>query len=156
MSTMLLLLLMLIISCWMMKISHPVSMAGLLILMALASSLFLGKLIISWVLYLLALVFLGGVMVVLLFMVSVCANEKFFYSVGPQIGPSLIFWGISSLIIAKNTALSEGMSGVSTPLVLYQSDGMFSFILFMLILVLCMLSVVKISKLESGPMVKRL
>ena len=138
------------------KARHPVRIAGLLVIISLLRSLFLGKLIVSWVIYLLALVFLGGVIVVLLFMVSVCANEKFFYRKGANAAPLLARWIILRLFISKTTLTSEGMSGVGVPLVLYQREGLFSFILFIGVLVLCMLRVVKIRKLESGPLVKRL
>ena len=71
-------------------------MAGVLVGIALIRAILLGKLGISWVFYLLALVFLGGVIVVLLFIVSVCANEKFFYgfkffNLGT---PPLILWAL--------------------------------------------------------------
>lgn len=154
--TTILLILILLISCWIISIRHPVRMAGLLILMALAGSIFLGKLVIRWVLYLLALVFLGGVIVVLLFIVSVCANEKFFFKVKRNAAPAVLVWLLRRVLVSKISILREGLSGIGTPLVLYQRDGLFRFILFILILVLCILSVVKISKLESGPIVKRL
>ena len=151
-----LLIAILIVSCWIIRVSHPVRIAGLLILIALTRSLFLGKLVIRWVLYLLALVFLGGVIVVLLFIVSVCANEKFFYLVKENLAPGVVVWLVAGFLISKVSILREGISGIGTPLVLYQSDGLFRFILFMLVLVLCILRVVKIRKLESGPIVKRL
>ena len=137
-------------------ITHPVNIAGMLILIALISSLFLGKLIIRWMFYLMALVFLGGVIVVLLFMVSVCANEKFFFKNRrtPAVGVGV--WVLARLLLNKTTIITEAISGISLPLVLYQREGIFSFIIFMGVLVLCIIRVVKIRKLESGPMVKRL
>ena len=137
-------------------ITHPVNIAGMLILIALLRSLFLGKLVMRWLLYLLALVFLGGVIVVLLFIVSVCANEKFFYKGNNSQLLSIAAWLLGALMINKLRLIEEGMSGVRLPLVLYQREGVFAFILFMGVLVLCIFSVVKISKLESGPLVKRL
>ena len=137
-------------------ITHPVNIAGILILIALLRSLFLGKLIIRWLLYLLALVFLGGVIVVLLFIVSVCANEKFFYKGNNTKFLRAAVWLLGALAINKVSLMAEGISGVRLPLVLYQSEGIFTFILFMRVLVLCMFRVVKIRKLESGPLVKRL
>ena len=103
-----------------------------------------------------ALVFLGGVIVVLLFMVSVCANEKFFFKNRrtPAVGVGV--WVLARLLLNKTTMITEAISGISLPLVLYQREGIFSFIIFMGVLVLCIIRVVKIRKLESGPMVKRL
>ena len=154
--TTVLLLIISLTSYTMLRVRHPVRMAGLLIVIALITSIFLGKLIVSWIIYLLALVFLGGVIVVLLFMVSVCANEKFFYYSKKRLGPVILLTLILSIPLRKTTLLREGLSGIRVPLVLYQSEGAFGFVLFISILVLCMLRVVKISKLESGPLVKRL
>lgn len=107
-------------------------------------------------LYLLALVFLGGVIVVLLFIVSVCANEKFFYKANNSPLGVILFGLISCVFLNKISLLNESISGTNICLVLYQTEGLFSFVVFMGILVLCIFRVVKISKLESGPLVKRL
>jgi len=68
------------VSASVVAVSHPASLAGLLIMAALIVRALLAIYSLRWFFYLLALVFLGGVIVVLLFMVSVCANEKFYSS----------------------------------------------------------------------------
>jgi hypothetical protein len=144
------------LSRFVLKASHPVKIAGLLVIISLLRSLFLGKLMIRWLIYLLALVFLGGVIVVLLFIVSVCANEKFFFKGEPPVLGLLAAGVVLRFIINKTSVIGEGISGVATPLVLYQREGLFRFIIFIGVLVICILRVVKIRKLESGPLVKRL
>ena len=144
------------ISVGVLKTNHPVRMGGLLVVAAVANSLFLGKLVSSWLFYILFLVFLGGVMVVLLFIVSICGNEKFFYSEGSN----GIYYFL--LIIARYLIINAEVGGglsftrLNLTLRLYQSEIALGFIVFMLILVLCLIRVVKIRSLESGPLVKRL
>lgn len=109
-----------------------------------------------WFLYLLALVFLGGVIVVLLFMVSVCANEKF-YTV--KVSKLARFWAIPLVgVLAFNPVLNftAGFTGFQFSSALYERESAFSFILFMCILILCLVRVVGVRSLESGPLVKRL
>ena len=135
---------------------HPTLMAGVLVGIALIRAILLGKLGISWVFYLLALVFLGGVIVVLLFIVSVCANEKFFYgfkffNLGT---PPLILWALwggQPFMITGVDFSSFNIAGV-----LFERDAALPLISFIGVLVLCLVSVVSVRKVESGPLVKRL
>merc|ERR1712135_76457 len=76
----------------------------------------------AWLFYLLILVFLGGVIVVLLFMVSICANEKFI--LGSLRGASLL--GVASFLAlcGLNTRVGPRLrfSGYHIRLSLYQTD----------------------------------
>ena len=127
-----------------------------LISIAFFRSVFLGKIFSSWVFYLLLLVFLGGVMVALSFMVSVCANEKFFYA--RRAVTVSAFFILTALVVLSGGRLPASRGAYSRNLVtpLYQKSRAGVFVAFMLILVLCLVSVVNIRKLESGPLVKRL
>lgn len=131
-------------------------MGGLLVAVSIFNSIFLGKLISRWLFYILFLVFLGGVIVVLLFIVSICGNEKFFYREG---GTSVIF--LPAMLVFYSLMNIEMVGGqrfsrLNITLRLYQSEIVLGFVVFILILVLCLISVVKIRRLESGPLVKRL
>lgn len=136
--------------------SHPVRLGGLLVAVAISNSIFMGKLLSSWLFYMLFLVFLGGVIVVLLFMVSICGNEKFFYVETLKGG----YYGAAVLIVYPLMVWEMGRGArfvnLNLTLSLYQSEIILGFIIFMLILVLCLIRVVKIRRLESGPLVKRL
>jgi len=138
------------------KVNHPAMLAGLLLVVSLTGSLILGLISCRWLFYLLILVFLGGVIVVLLFMVSICANEKFI--LGSLRGASLL--GVASFLAlcGLNTRVGPRLrfSGYHIRLSLYQTDCGIIFLLFMLYLVLCLVRVVRIRKLEAGPLVKRL
>ena len=100
--------------------------------------------------------FLGGVIVILLFIVSVCANEKFFKPDVSRRG--LFFWGCLFLLLmcSPKLKLNQRFNGFQFSRVLYEAEGALAFILFMCVLILCLIRVVKIRRLESGPLVKRL
>lgn len=138
------------------KANHPVTLAGLLLAVSLTGSAILGLIGCRWLFYLLILVFLGGVIVVLLFMVSICANEKFIFS-GSRHLPLIVVLALLTLFRLNTRAgPTGGFSSYFIRLRLYQTDCGIIFIMFMLYLVLCLISVVRIRKLEAGPLVKRL
>lgn len=137
-------------------VSHPASLAGLLIGVALITRALLGVYSLRWFLYLLALVFLGGVIVVLLFIVSVCANEKFYRTKRVSAWLRRVLALGSLLIIQPHLNMRSSFNGFQFSCALYEIEGALSFILFMCILILCLVRVVGVSSLEAGPLVKRL
>lgn len=137
------------------KISHPAYLASLLIRVAFFTSLFLGVEKLSWLIFLLVLVFLGGVIVVILFVVAVCGNEKIFFS--QTFGPLIVFrYAVVLRALKPRIGVEEGFINNQISNSLYQIDAARGYSLFMLILVLCLVVRVGVSKLESGPLVKRL
>jgi hypothetical protein len=145
-----------LLSTRVLKTSHPVRLGGLLVAVAIINSIFLGKLLSRWLFYILFLVFLGGVIVVLLFIVSICGNEKFFYVEGSN----GLYYILAVIVIYPFMLWEMGSGlrfvGLNLTISLYQSEMILGFVIFMLILVLCLIRVVKIRRLESGPLVKRL
>lgn len=137
-----------------MNVSHPVRLGALLVRIALINSLTLGKIVRRWLFYMLALLFLGGVMVVLLFIVSVCANEKFFFQ-PVDFKPALLL-GLRLIVIIPFSTKQERFSQINRALTVYQRANSFNFLIMVFRLILCIIRVVKISKLEAGPLVKRL
>ena len=95
---------------------------------------------------------------VLLFIVSVCANEKFYsLEMGkPRLVVGVIFWLGLSLMIGASLGFEGSYRASQFSLLLYQGEVGVIFIILMLVLVLCLIGVVKISKIESGPLIKRL
>ena len=58
-------------------VTHPVLMAYVLIGYAILVSIGLRTLSIRWFMYLLVLIFLGGVIILIIYITSMAANEKF-------------------------------------------------------------------------------
>ena len=134
---------------------HPVVVAGLLCSRALATSAFLGGVKCSWLIFLLALVFLGGVIVVILFVVAVCGNEKLFFRFESSTLKVLCLRGVG-LRAAARLGISRSFSRAQISNSLYQLDVARGYLVFMLVLVLGLIVRVGVCKLESGPLVKRL
>nr|BAE46525.1 NADH dehydrogenase subunit 6 [Neocalanus tonsus] len=137
--------------------SHPISLGLMLVILSLITGAFLMKISISWFFYLLVLVFLGGVMVLIIYMSTLAANEKIFFKVTNKM---VIFTFLSLimllfLLLEKNLKMKTSM-GVMVAGSLYECSNMSTLIFLMIYLLLTMVCVVKLVKFESGPLIKRL
>lgn len=135
--------------------THPLTIAGLLIVFALIAAIFSFKLLSSWFFYMLALVFLGGVIVVLSFIVSLCRNEQF----SPQTNWSIIIGPLLTLpFFLANPAPTIIINHRDNQIIitLYQNDRRGCFVFIIITLVTCIISAVSLRKIERGPLVKRL
>jgi NADH:ubiquinone oxidoreductase subunit 6 (subunit J) len=136
-------------------ISHPLRLALSLIAACLLVSALLLKISTSWLFYLLVLMFLGGVMVVITYMSSLAANEKSLYSRQPKFIFWLLLGGLVILLLdiekeavpTSSFNFAGGAYGLSFLPALVSS---------FLVLFLALVRVVKLIKLEEGPLVKRL
>jgi len=134
---------------------HPLTIARLLIIFSLVAALFSFKLLNSWFFYMLTLVFLGGVIVVLSFIVSLCGNEQFSFP------PISIFslWPLICLplrIINNSSSQITEYSDNQIILALYQNDRRWCFSIIIVVLIICIIRAVRLRKIERGPLVKRL
>ena len=130
---------------------HPISIAIVLIRFALILSFFLIKLTASWLGYVIALVFLGGVMVVLIFSVSICGNEKIIFSKNIKL---LVL--LPSIFIPRRVFFRSDLKVSQIANSLYQVDQTSGLIFIIFLLLLCIVTRVIVVKLDFGPLVKRL
>ena len=140
-------------------ITHPVLMAYGLILYAVLVRIRLRILRIRWFIYLLVLIFLGGVIVLIIYITSIAANEKFNSQLKKRLRRLILAILLVSLRITMLPTLEKVVFLENTPtflmsLIEARSSLMYFWITFYLLLVL--ISVVKIVKLEEGPLVRRL
>lgn len=136
------------------KINHPLSLALSLISLCLALRFLIIKISFSWLFFLLVLIFLGGVIIVIVYMCSLAANEKSFFAPFPIFFVGLI---LASLLFnmdtrRQDTILSRFLFSGERYSERFTPTLVFCFLL----LLLAMISVVKLMKLEAGPLVKRL
>ena len=136
--------------------SYPISFALSLLLITLMSGLVLIKLNLSWLFYALVLVFLGGVIIIVLYITSLVSNDK----IRPRPGPTLygvaavscflalLSPQINKIILVKRTSSFKRVS------VLYQISSLPLLLFSVVVLLLCIISVIKLVKFESGPLVK--
>lgn len=133
---------------------RPIAIARLLLIIAIITAVTVGRILRAWFFYFLILVFLGGVIVVVLFMVSVCSNKKLI--VDYNFNFSVAFLMVLLLSRIPKLLMNSNYSYCNIILCLYKSETIIIFFCLIIILVLCMIRVISISKLESGPLVKRL
>jgi len=111
----------------------------------------------SWFFYLLVLVFLGGVIVLIIYISTLSSNEKFSqlsFKVG---GASILVRSITVIIISpfygRTSAASYSLSATS---LVYENSQLSRLMLIMVYLLFVLICIVKLVKFESGPLVKRL
>merc|ERR1712152_128744 len=98
--------------------------------------------------YLLVLVFLGGVIVLIIYINTLAINEKFFYyKINYKPTYLFIFFFLLQIILVKNFYYKMN---------LYESMNFISLLFLILYLLLTLVCVVKLVKFEYGPLIKRL
>ena len=137
--------------------SHPISLGLMLVILSLITGAFLIKIRISWFFYLLVLVFLGGVIVLIIYIRTLAANEKIFFKVTNKM---VIFTFLSLIILLfllleKNLKIKTSI-GVIVAGSLYECSNISTLIFLIIYLLLTIVCVVKLVKFESGPLIKRL
>jgi len=135
------------------SVSRPISLAILLISSAIVCAITTGFIFSSWMFYFLMLVFLGGVIVVLIFITSVCTNTKLrlFNIKRGLILPLGLAWCLCPISMMLNN-----YSNLNFCLSIYSLEGLLILVFLILSLLLCMVRVVNVVKLEYGPLVFRL
>ena len=138
-------------------LSHPIRIRISLIFIAILSRSITFYINSSWFFYLIVLVFLGGVIILIIYIRTLAANEKFIsnYTIFNLI-PLVILLIFSFIIINYyycNYILSERISSVIS---IYEIS-FYNFLVFLIIyLLLTIVRVVKLVKFETGPLIKRL
>jgi len=140
----------------MMFISHPIFFSIILIIRSIVIGIICMKINLSWFFYLLVLVFLGGVIVLIIYINTLAINEKFFfYKIKFKYMYVFIFLFLTQLIIFKNIFVKTNYSNIIS-ISLYDSINSLSLVFLILYLLLTLICVVKLVKFEYGPLIKRL
>merc|ERR1719292_22915 len=136
---------------------HPLTLAGSLIIYAVVTSGVVGYISCSWIIYMLVLIFLGGVIVLVVYMTTLAANEKFIllkrYGNYFVLGFVLLI-GISGIIPlgGATRGLAPNRNIVT---VIFEPVNATLYMFRVLYLLLALICVVKVIKLEKGPLVIR-
>ena len=137
-------------------ISHPIFFRIILIISSVMVGVICIKINLSWFFYLLVLVFLGGVIILIIYINTLAMNEKFFfYKIFNKPLYIAIFIILTQIIFFKNFYLKVNFSNYMS-IRLYESINLLSLIFLMLYLLLTLICVVKLVKFEYGPLIKRL
>ena len=102
------------------------------------------------------LVFLGGVIVLVIYINTLSINEKFFMKNFSFIDRVFIInFIIIAFILKKNIFIKINLNRFS-PMSLYENTNFFLLLFLILYLLLTIICVVKLIKFEYGPLIKRL
>ncbi len=136
-------------------LSHPIRMAGLLIINSVVISFYLLVVTVSWLFYLLILIFLGGVIVIITYITSLAANEKLFISLEAKRIVFLIAFLLAAFPSAGHQKLTQGRNFIFVKRA-YEPIFLFLLIRRFIVLLLRIIRVIKLISLEKGPLIKRL
>nr|YP_007627054.1 NADH dehydrogenase subunit 6 [Pyrgacris descampsi]AGC22345.1 NADH dehydrogenase subunit 6 [Pyrgacris descampsi] len=155
-----------------MLLNHPMSMMILIIFQTFSISLMAGSMMESyWLSYILFLTFLGGMLVLFIYITSIASNEMFHLSSNEMI-TSLIIWLTIllfilsiSLILFNDLEKNSDTLTLINPMINYQEMSLslsklynnptFSITMMMMVyLFLALLAVVKITNINQGPIRK--
>nr|YP_010137769.1 NADH dehydrogenase subunit 6 [Varuna litterata]AUR43977.1 NADH dehydrogenase subunit 6 [Varuna litterata] len=148
------------------QLSHPLAMGLMLFIQTVIISISVGIYNFSfWFSYILFLVFLGGMLVLFIYVASLASNEPFYFSL-----TSLIFFSFSiflmiillltldPLLMSPNslsTPFSSYKFNMSTPIIInwiYNKPSMMFTIFIVSYLLLMLIVVVKVVNLFKGPL----
>ena len=100
--------------------------------------------------------FLGGVIVLIIYINTLAINEKFFlYKIFNKSLFLLMFIILFQIIFFKNFFIKINLSNFIS-IILYESMNSVSLLFLILYLLLTLICVVKLVKFEYGPLIKRL
>merc|ERR1719422_56253 len=108
--------------------------------------------------YLIVLVFLGGVIILIIYIRTLAANEKFRrISINYNTIGIILMVRLSILVVLKYKNILQFIRRNNTAVGIIYEASNFSLLLFLITyLLLTLVCVVKLVKFESGPLIKRL
>nr|QDP18064.1 NADH dehydrogenase subunit 6 [Phymateus morbillosus] len=153
------------------KFNHPMSMMLIIIIQTILMSLLIGNLMESfWLSYILVLTFLGGMMVLFIYITSIASNELFNLNPINMLINTLTMMTLFLLImiieyftmndIFKNMDTNKMKLTVDVQDMSFSLSKLYNFpsftvtLMMMLYLFLTLLAVVKITNINQGPMRK--
>ena len=139
-------------------LSHPIRLRISLILIAILARIISLWINSSWFFYLIVLVFLGGVIILIIYIRTLAANEKFRrISINYNTIGIILMVRLSILVVLKYKNILQFIRINNTAVGIIYEASNFSLLLFLITyLLLTLVCVVKLVKFESGPLIKRL
>ena len=139
-------------------LSHPIRLRISLILIAILARIISLWINSSWFFYLIVLVFLGGVIILIIYIRTLAANEKFRrISINYNTIGIILIVRLFILVVLKYKNILQFIRRNNTAVGIIYEASNFSLLLFLITyLLLTLVCVVKLVKFESGPLIKRL
>lgn len=137
------------------NLANPLFIARCLLISAGITSLYLSLFLSSWFFYFIILVFLGGVMVVVLFICSICVNKKIvFYGIPYKLRDlfSLVVFRIFSYLFLNPYINSNNIISKTIIISLYQSYSGLIIAFLATFLLIAIVAVVSLRNVCEGPL----
>lgn len=157
--------LILILSLLFTRLYHPLSMGLTLLIQTVLISLSAGLITYTyWFSYILFIIFLGGILVLFIYVTSLASNESFSFSYSSLFFSTLLIFILTPLSILWDPLISETITNLPLSSLVSNSSNVFiirwiystnliNFTLFIILyLLLTLIVVVKISNLFKGPL----
>nr|YP_010262143.1 NADH dehydrogenase subunit 6 [Esanthelphusa keyini (nom. nud.)]UIB42750.1 NADH dehydrogenase subunit 6 [Esanthelphusa keyini (nom. nud.)] len=146
-------------------LNHPLSMGLTLLVQTIIISIFVGFFTFSfWFSYILFLIFLGGLLVLFIYVASLASNEKFSFSLSTMSIMTTFLVIMMTLYMSLDLILIPNLSNLSTssifPLIstqffmswIFNYPSVYFTIMIILYLLLTLIVVVKITNLVKSPL----
>nr|YP_010703633.1 NADH dehydrogenase subunit 6 [Sphingonotus mongolicus]WCO86767.1 NADH dehydrogenase subunit 6 [Sphingonotus mongolicus] len=153
------------------KLNHPMSMMMMIIIQTMLIGLMAGSMMESfWLSYILFLTFLGGMMVLFIYITSIASNEMFniksmnmMFSMMLILIMMMVFFNTEKIMFTEiikntetmNTSLVMNFQEMTMSMTkLYNNPTLIITIMMMIYLFIALLAVVKITNINQGPIRK--
>nr|YP_010262156.1 NADH dehydrogenase subunit 6 [Somanniathelphusa hainanensis]UIB42763.1 NADH dehydrogenase subunit 6 [Somanniathelphusa hainanensis] len=146
-------------------LNHPLSMGLTLLIQTIIISIFVGFFTFSfWFSYILFLIFLGGLLVLFIYVASLASNEKFSFSLSTMLITTTFLMVMMALYMSLDLILIPNLSNLATssisPLIstqffmswIFNYPSLYFTIMIILYLLLTLIVVVKITNLMKSPL----
>nr|QWB85893.1 NADH dehydrogenase subunit 6 [Sachalinobia koltzei] len=146
-------------------LSHPLSFGLILLMQTILISLITGYMNYNfWFSYILFLIMIGGMLILFIYMTSIASNEKFKFSFKLFLLFNLIFFSILMLIFIDSFFFNLNLNSYD---LMNQNDSFFNYfslmkyfnkpnmmLTYLMInyLLITLIAIVKITKIQSGPL----
>ena len=138
------------------RLSHPISLGIVLIFYSLLIGVTTIIFSAPWFFYLLVLVFLGGVIILIIYISTLAANEKFMRPKFPSPVLFIVVMVIIRFMLTNYNYSNKSSYNIRILINLYEYSNRSLSIFLIVYLLITIVCVVKLVKFERGPLVGRL
>nr|AXS66336.1 NADH dehydrogenase subunit 6 [Cucujoidea sp. 6 KM-2017] len=144
---------MIIISWLILFMKHPISIGSTLLLQTIFISLTIGMLSLNfWFSYILLLILIGGMLIIFMYMTSIASNEKFMFSIFPIIATISLMTILPNLNLTLNSTLTNNLNIKNMLTKFFNFPSSMLIIMIIIYLLITMIAVIKICKINKGPL----
>nr|AXS65658.1 NADH dehydrogenase subunit 6 [Cucujoidea sp. 24 KM-2017] len=144
---------MIMLSWLILWMKHPISIGTMLVMQTIMVSLTIGMLSMNfWFSYILLLILIGGMLIIFMYMTSIASNEKFKFTSTPILVFSLMLFITPNLNFSINSSLTNNITIKNMLNKFFNLPSSLIITLLIIYLLITMIAVIKICKINKGPL----